>query len=107
MQKTSTKWLIAWGTEGVEALVDIEQEENKLKMQVAEKLAAEDPKKIRTVDSTFKPLQLRFRMNSHRNIEAYLIRFAEPIGPDNLQSMIESGENFKDLIRNKGIRFAY
>ena len=107
MPKPSKKWLVAWGTEGIEVLIDIEKEESKLKMQVAEKLAASDPKKVRTVDDTFKPLQLRFRMNSHRNIEAYLIRFAESINPDTLQSMVEGSEDFKDLIRNKGVRFAY
>lgn len=98
-----TKYLVSVGSEGIESLIDLDKAELDSQAVVAEKLRSKDPAEVRDpMNKTLFALSMRIRLNSHRNIESYVIIWEED--EKSLVSMINLNPcGFKALMKAKNI----
>ena len=100
---TDTKYTlyIAFGIEGLEAVIDMTAEVERDKKYLFDKL--KNPDAERPIGVNLEVLRMRWILNSHRHIEAWGI--VATLSPDEIRGAFDDHpELMKNLIREKGVK---
>lgn len=98
------EFLISIGNEGLEAVVNLDELREKDKVVMVDKLADPNPEKGKYkshLGQTLWALHMRFRMNSHRKIKSYVIKY-DGSEDDIWAAFDDNPKGMKNLIKEKG-----
>lgn len=102
-------WLIGWGTEGFELLVDLTELKQKDNAVLMEKLADENPKgkkySLPSAGLMFH-ISMRIRMNCHRHIQTWIFNADDHITDADIRHFFNENPKFlKNFIRKNGTKY--
>lgn len=98
----SKLFLIMWCCEGLEAVIDCDEEKKKF---LIDEIKTGKPKFLDWLNQTLHMLRLRARFNPHRRYEIYSVRASDGISDHDLIQMFEDHpQSAAELIRARGVK---